>query len=850
LKRYFLGVEFCLRNGVKEIEVAGFHPEEYEEKWQRYWEERGIMAAPDVADRQRKTYILVMFAYPSGDIHMGHFRNYAVGDAVARFHKMCGRQVLFPFGWDAFGLPAEEAAIKRGLNPRDWTLNNIRISRQTLKRCGILFDWSREVTTCLPDYYRWTQWMFLLMYKRGLAYRGESSVNWCPGCKTVLANEQVHDGRCWRCKSEVTKRQLKQWFFRITDFADRLLKNLDSLDWPEPVKVMQRNWIGRSEGTIIKFRAETGEEIPVFTTRADTVFGVTFLVLAPEHPLTLKLAAGTEQEGAVAAYVEAALKKPEYLRTAEDRKKEGVFIGRYAINPLNNERVPLFVADYVLYHYGTGAVMGVPAHDQRDFEFAKERGLPIRVVVKPTDAPAPDAATMEAAFTDYGVMVNSGQFSGLPSQDGIKRLNSWLAERGLGGTKVTYRLRDWLISRQRYWGAPIPIIHCPKCGVVAVPEEQLPVLLPEGDIDFVPKGRSPLEDCEKFINTECPQCGAPAKRDPDTMDTFVCSSWYFLRYTDPHNDKVPFDKAKAASWMPVDIYIGGIEHATMHLIYFRFFNMVLYDAGYLPYEEPALRLFNHGMVLDEHGEVMSKSKGNVVSPRELIEAEGADVARIAMFFAAPSDAEIRWSERGITGARRFLNRLYNLITSRCSWLPTHTPVPFNWRDLPPHPLKLWRKLHQTIKRCRDELSRRYAFNTAIAAMMELLNTLEESPCLDDATEPTRSVVHRVLENFILLLAPFAPHTAEELHSLSGHKPSVFDAPFPDYDEEAAQEETLQVPVQINGKVRARITLAADADEETAKSAALQNPKIARYLEGKQVRKVVYVPRRILNFIVS
>ena len=830
--------------------MAEFHPEDFEEKWQRYWEEHRLMRAPDLPDASRKLYLLVMFAYPSGDIHMGHFRNYAIGDAIARYHLMCGRHVLYPFGWDAFGLPAEEAAIKRGLNPREWTLNNIRISRETLKRCGILFDWSREVTTCLPDYYRWTQWMFLLMHRRGLAYRAESSVNWCPNCKTVLANEQVHDGRCWRCKSEVTKRTLKQWFLRITEYADRLLANLDGLDWPEAVKTMQRNWIGRSEGTIIKFRAETGDEIPVFTTRADTVFGTTFLVLAPEHPLTLKLAAGTDKEQQVCAYVEAALKKPEYIRTAEEREKDGVFIGRHAINPLNNERVPIFVADYVLYHYGTGAVMAVPAHDQRDFEFARKYNLPIKAVIKPTDGPAPDPAKMEAAFTDYGIMVNSGQFSGLPSQDGIKRLNRWLAERDLGGAKVTYRLRDWLISRQRYWGAPIPIVHCEKCGIVPVPEKDLPVLLPEGEIDFIPKGRSPLEDCEEFINTQCPRCGSPAKRDPDTMDTFVCSSWYFLRYTDPKNEKEPFSKEKAAAWMPVDIYIGGIEHATMHLIYFRFFNMVLHDAGYLPYEEPAVRLFNHGMVLDEHGEVMSKSKGNVVSPRELIEAEGADVARIAMFFAAPSDAEIRWSKQGVTGARRFLNRVFNLVLNRCGWMATHTPVRFDWRDLPDEPLKLWRKLQRTIKRCRDELDRRYAFNTAIAAMMELLNMLEGAKCLDDESEPTRSAIHLILERFILLLAPFAPHLAEELWEKSGHKPSVFEVSFPEFDAEAAREEVVEIPVQINGKLRARITVPADADEQTVKEAALNHQKVRKYTSDKRVRKVVYVPGRILNIIVS
>ena len=825
-----------------------YHPEQFERKWQRFWDERGLMRAAETPDREKKYYVLVMFAYPSGDIHMGHFRNYSIGDAVARYALMRGCEVLHPFGWDAFGLPAEEAAIKHGMHPREWTLGNIEVGRRTLKDCGILFDWSREVTTCLPEYYRWTQWMFLLMHERGLAYRASSTVNWCPGCKTVLANEQVADGRCWRCSSEVQKRELEQWFLRITDYADRLLDDLEKVDWPEAVKAMQRNWIGRSEGTTIKFRAETGQEIPVFTTRADTVFGVTFVVLAPEHPLALELAAGTGEEAAVRRYVEEALEKPEYLRVSEEREKEGVFVGRSAVNPLNGERVPILVGDYVLYHYGTGAVMGVPAHDQRDFEFAGKYGLPIRAVVRPPDARLPNGAEMEAAYTDHGVMFNSGDFDGLSSEEGIRRLNEWLAERDLGGAKVTYRLRDWLISRQRFWGAPIPMVHCEKCGVVPVPADQLPVLLPEGEIDFIPKGRSPLEDASEFVDTICPACGGSARRDPDTMDTFVCSSWYHLRYTDPRNESEPFSREKAEAWMPADVYIGGIEHACGHLIYFRFFTKVLHDAGRLPFDEPVLRLYNHGMVLDEKGEVMSKSKGNVVSPRELVEAEGADVTRLAMFFAAPSDAEVRWTKEGVTGARRFLNRVWNTIVNKCPWTGKRPAREFDWRRLEGAEKALWRKLQETIKRCRRELDGRFAFNTAVAALMELLNAVEDSSLLEAHDESSRDLLRRVLEAYITLLAPLAPHIAEELWKRTGHTDSVFRAPYPEFDAEAAKEETVEIPVQVNGKVRGRVIVAAEADEETVKDAALKERSVARHLTGKTIRKAVYVPGRILNIV--
>ena len=636
--------------------AESFYPfAEIEAKWQKQWQDWDLYKTNP--NPKNKFYNLVMFAYPSGDIHMGHFRNYGVGDAVARRKMMEGYDVLHPFGWDAFGLPAEQAAIKRKLHPSKWTLNNIEVSRNTLQKVGISFDWDREVATCLPDYYKFTQWFFVRLFEKGLAYQKEATVNWCPDCNTVLANEQVDsEGKCWRCSNVVTKRKLKQWFFKITDYAERLLNDLDQLKgWPENVKTMQRNWIGKSTGAEIDFKLESGERIPIFTTRPDTIFGVTFMAIAPEAEILEKLEIPEEYKAEVNDYIQKSVSKSDIERTSDIGEKDGVFTGCYAINPYNNEKVQLWVADYVLASYGTGVVMAVPAHDQRDFLFARKYDISIKIVIHPENGSL-KLEDMAEAYTEYGVMVNSGQFDGLIGRDAINKVTEFADQNDFGRKKINYKLRDWLISRQRFWGAPIPIIHCPKCGPVAVPDSDLPVELPADAENFIPKGRSPLADIPEFMSVKCPSCGGPAQRDADTMDTFVCSSWYHMRYTDNKNDQEPFDKANAKKWLPVDQYIGGIEHATGHLLYFRFFTKFMKDLGYLDVDEPALNLFNHGMVRDSQGRIMSKSLGNVVSPMELIGRYGVDISRLAMHFTAPADKEIDWNEEAFVGIERFVNR--------------------------------------------------------------------------------------------------------------------------------------------------------------------------------------------------
>jgi leucyl-tRNA synthetase len=781
-----------------------------ESRWQQYWDETGLAKAPQVP--RNKYYCLVMFAYPSGDIHMGHFRNYIIGDAVARYRLMKGHDVLYPFGWDAFGLPAENAAVKENAHPEKWTLHNVQISRDTLKKAGILFDWDREVTTCLPDYYKWTQWFFLKLYEKGLAYQATSPVNWCPGCKTVLANEQVENGKCWRCASEVTKKKLEQWFFKITAYADRLLEGLDRLEgWTGHVVKRQREWIGRSEGVDIDFTVEgSPEKFSVFTTRPDTLYGVTFMAVAPETSLAAELAKGTEYEKTVADYIEAALKKTDIERTSTVTEKDGVFTGRYAINPVSGEKIQLWVADYVLSTYGTGIVMGVPAHDQRDFEFAKKYGIPIRVVIQPEGSEL-TAETMTEAYVEPGIMANSGRFDGTPSQEGIEAVNDHLEEIGEGRRTVNYRLRDWLISRQRYWGAPIPMIHCQKCGLVPVPESELPVLLPGGEIDYIPKGRSPLEDVQEWINTACPKCGGPAKRDPDTMDTFVCSSWYHMRYLDAHNESEPFSRESADAWMPIDMYIGGDEHATGHLIYFRFFTKVMFDEGRVPYDEPALTLFNHGMVQDAQGVTMSKSRGNVVSPTEVMDEEGVDTARAAMFSAAPSDAPVMWDEKHIVGAKRFLYRI-------------------------------WEKVGQ-------EMEDKFGFNTALAAVMELLNTAKDKN-ISAENEHSKAVLHETLTALVKMLAPLVPHICEELWRKLGHTETIFREPWPEYDDEVAKAQEVEIVLQVNGKVRSHVTVATNTPQSTLEKLAMEDERIHELTEGKEIIKVVVVPGRLVNIVVK
>ncbi len=848
---------------------------EIEEKWQKWWKEIGLHRTKE--NPENKYYVLEMFPYPSGDLHMGHLKNYVIGDVVARVKLMEGYDILHPMGWDAFGLPAENAAIKHGIDPKEWTYKNINTYKETLQSIGITYDWDREIATCSPDYYKWTQWIFLFLYKRGLAYRKNEYVNWCPNCKTVLANEQVIEGKCERCGTPVVKKKLEQWFFKITDYADKLLEDLKLLEgkWPPKIIKQQENWIGKSEGTEIVFLYQDGKtKLPVFTTRADTVFGVTFITIAPEHEILEKILKDSPNREKVEKYIQEALQKTEIERTAEEKEKTGVFTGTFAIHPLTGEKVEIWVADYVLVNYGTGIVMGVPAHDERDYKFAKKYGIPIKTVVKPVNGEIEDGEL----FTDYGIMVNSGEFSGLPSKEGIKAIQKKLKELGLGGEAVSYRLKDWLISRQRYWGAPIPVVHCPKCGVVPVPEEDLPVLLPENIKSFKPEGRSPLEDVEEFMNTTCPKCGGPARRDPDTMDTFVDSSWYYLRYVDPHNDHEPFSKKEADKWMPVDQYIGGAEHATKHLIYARFVNKVFYDAGMVPSPEPFSALFTQGLVhkkfywcpkclevvdesdiefkeiegekipfhkkcgerLEERVEMMSKSRGNVVRVGPFVREHGADVARITILFAGPAEKDMEWTDAGVEGAKRFINRVWRLYQE---FLPKiHKSGKVDPDKLTDEEKKLYVTLQRTIYEVRKD-SAEFHFNTAIARIMELVNALytfqnSDSPVFSES-----------LQKLVLLLAPFAPHLAEELWHQLGNEDSVFRNKFPEYNEEFLTHDTIEIPVQINGKVRSRITVPADASEEDVIKTALQDDKVKKFVEGKEIVKKIYVPKKLLSLVV-
>ena len=806
-----------------------------EKKWQDYWVKKGLFRTAD--SPRKKFYNLVMFAYPSGDIHMGHCKNYVIGDVFARYMMRKGFDILHPFGWDAFGLPAENQAIKLGVHPEQWTLDNIKVSDESLKLLGISYDWDREIITCLPEYYKWTQWMFLLLYKRGMAYKKEAYVNWCPGCQTVLANEQVIEGRCYRsnCQSTIEKRKLNQWFFKITQYAEQLLGGLDKLTgWPDNVKAMQRNWIGKSDGCDIIFGvADKNLSFKVFTTRPDTIYGVTFMSIAPEHPAVEDLVKGTDRESEVRHYIQEATKKTERERI--EKEKGGVATGRYALNPISGEKVPIFVADYVLLGYGSGVVMGVPAHDARDFQFAKKYGLPIRVVINPLDGEL-SAQTMTEAYEGHGTMVDSGDFTGLDSEAGIKSITHFLLKKELGGPSVNYRLKDWLISRQRYWGAPIPIIHCERCGMVPVPEEDLPVLLPKEITDFVPKGKSPLAAVDEFINTSCPTCGAKAKRDPDTMDTFVCSSWYFLRYLDPRNNQEFCAKKYADRWLPIDQYIGGgSEHATGHLIYFRFLTKVLHDSGNISIDEPANSLFNLGMVLKD-GEVMSKSKGNAIPVCQFVSKHGADVARLTILFAAPPDREMEWSDEGVTGAERFMNRLWRLVIDNKETITAQRPT-----QIAEDTEELHVKINQTIAKVSSDLES-FKYNTAIAALWELMNALYAAKRHDDVRGfGIYALIH--------LLSPFAPHLSDELWSMTGGQGSLVEQPWLKHDEKYTRSKASTIVIQINGKVRSHLEVVGSLSEDQVKKMAFDDEKIKRHIEGKTVRKTVYVPSKILNIVV-
>ena len=815
-------------------------PQEIEKKWQKIWSETDAFRTESDSDK-KKYYVLEMFPYPSGNLHMGHVRNYSIGDVVARFNTMNGFNVLHPMGYDAFGMPAENAAIQNGIAPSKWTYSNIENMTRQQKELGLSYDWKREVLTCREDYYKHTQKLFEIFYKRGLAYKKEAKVNWCNHCHTVLANEQVEDGKCWRCKNPVEKKDLSQWFFKITAYADRLLADLDHMPgWPERVKTMQRNWIGRSTGTEFSFKVEGLEAvIPVYTTRVDTVYGVTYMVLAPEHPLVEKLIANNPEKDELQKFINEMKNQNDLIRTAEDTPKLGMPTGSFAIHPLTGERVPIWIANYVLYEYGTGAVMAVPEGDQRDWEFAKKYNLPIKMVIQNKECSL-KLEEMDKAYDADGYLVNSGEFDGLSSEEARVRITQKLEKIGIGKEKVNYRLRDWLISRQRYWGCPIPIIHCPHCGNVLVPEKDLPVVLPE-DVDFVAGALSPLETSDNFLHCRCPQCGREARRETDTMDTFIDSSWYFLRYCDPHNEDMPFSKEKADYWAPVDQYIGGIEHAILHLLYSRFFMKVLQDEGLVSSSEPFTNLLCQGMVLKDGGK-MSKSVGNVVSPEEIVGKYGADTARLFILFAAPPEKDLEWSDQGVEGSYRFLKRVWSIV------LKYKKLDKENRGKLSEAETSLRRKLHQTIAKVTNDLDGKFAFNTAISAIMELVNEMYKFADSHDSIED--SCGKELIRDLLILLAPFVPHITEELWQEIGEtEKSVHKASWPKVDESALVVDSVEMAVQINGKVRGTMYVSVNMDKDEISEKAQALPEIQRFIKGKVIRKCIVIPKRVVNIVV-
>lgn len=817
---------------------------EIEAKWQKIWAEEGAFRT-DEDDTKEKYYVLEMFPYPSGKLHMGHVRNYSIGDVIARYKKMAGYNVLHPMGYDSFGLPAENAAIQHNAEPAKWTYDNMDEMDRQLASMGLSYDWDRRVATCTPEYYRWTQWIFIQFYKKGLAYKKDNPVNWCPGCQTVLANEQVVDGRCERCKTEVTKKNLSQWYLKITDYADRLLSNLDKLEgWPDKVKTMQRNWIGKSYGANINFSIKDSDKVlEVFTTRADTLFGATYMVMSPEHPFVNELVAGSPQEAEVLEYQEKARRMTDIERTSTSNEKTGVFTGRYAINPVNGKEIPIYISDYVLMGYGTGAIMAVPAHDQRDFDFAKKFGLDIIPVVDPED-PSIDLYDLKEAFVAEGKMINSGKFDGMNNKEAIPAMIEWLNEQGIGDKTVNFRLRDWLISRQRYWGAPIPMIWCNECGWVPEKEEKLPVLLPT-DVEFTGKGESPITTSKSFVDTKCPCCGRPARREVDTMDTFVDSSWYFLRYCDPHNDKAPFDRAKADYWMDVDQYIGGVEHAILHLMYARFFQMFLHDIGLSKEEEPFKNLLTQGMVIKD-GAKMSKSLGNVVSPAEIQAKYGSDTARLFILFAAPPEKELDWSDEGVEGSYRFLNRVYRLVYEYINDIRGDREVPEGFAANNAADKSLNYMLNSAIRKVTEDAGGRFNFNTAIASIMELVNEMYKYKN-GDINLP---LFNKAIETLLTLLDPFSPHIAEELWSQLGHEDRLYNRAWPVCDESALVKDEVQVILQINGKLKDKLMLPNNSEKEVVEEAARSSERFKEATDGHEVIKVIYVPNKIINFVVK
>lgn len=814
-----------------------------EKKWQKVWEDENAFGTSEDFTKE-KFYDLEMFPYPSGKLHMGHVRNYSIGDVIARFKRMKGYNVLHVMGWDSFGLPAENAAIKHNIPPAEWTDSNIAEMRRQLKSLGFSYDWDRETATCKEDYYKWMQWLFIQFFNKGLAEKRDSSVNWCPSCQTVLANEQVVEGCCERCHTPVTKKYLSQWYLKITDYADRLLKNLDELPgWPDKVKMMQKNWIGRSTGAELEMKIkDTDKELTVYTTRPDTIFGVTFMVLAPEHPYVSELVAGTEYEEAAKAYIEECKHKSEIERTSLSKEKTGVFIGHYCVNPVNGKEIPIFISDYVMMDYGTGAIMGVPAHDQRDFDFAKKFDLEIIPVIDTHD-PDVDFNNMTEATPAEGTMFNSGKYDGMNNKDAIKEITKDFHQKGIGREKVNYKLRDWLISRQRYWGCPIPMIYCEDCGWVPEKEENLPVRLPI-DVEFTGKGDSPLTTSADFQNTTCPCCGKPAKREIDTMDTFMDSSWYFLRYCDPHNSEKPFDKEKADYWMNVDQYIGGVEHAILHLLYARFFQMVLHDLGLVEAEEPFKNLLTQGMVIKD-GTKMSKSIGNVVSPEEIQQRYGSDTARLFILFAAPPEKELDWSDSGVEGSYRFLNRVYRLVYDyieniRGEIVPDSRIEIRNERDK-----SLNYTLNGTIKKVTEDAGGRYSFNTAISSIMELVNELYKYKQSGEINIP---LMELAINDLLLILNPFTPHITEELWSDMGHKERVYQTPWPEYDPSALVLDEIEVIVQINGRIKDKLVVPRDTDKEKLEELARSSAKVQSACEGKTIVKAIVIPGKLVNFV--
>lgn len=859
-----------------------YKPEKVEPIWQEYWKENQTFKAVEDSSKQ-KYYLLEMFPYPSGKIHMGHVRNYTIGDVVVRYKRMKGFNVLHPMGWDAFGMPAENAAIENKTHPAAWTYNNISTMRTQLKKMGFSYDWDREIATCRPEYYRWEQWLFLKMLEKEMVYRKESYVNWCEHCQTVLANEQVEQDMCWRCGRQVQQKKLWQWFFRITDFAEDLLVHCDKLPgWPGNVTLMQKNWIGKSQGSEIKFRVdERDEEIAVFTTRPDTLFGATFMCLAPEHPLVETLSRGTDQEKAVASFTRRVLNQERSSIALEKYEKEGVFTGAWCINPATKFKMPVYTANFALMEYGTGAVMSVPAHDQRDFEFAKKYNLPIKVVIQPEGEPL-HSETMEQAYTGEGILVDSGEFSGLRNLEAMESINLWLEKQGIGKTTVSFRLRDWGISRQRYWGTPIPVVHCPDCGIVPVKEDDLPVVLPE-DALLLANGGSPLPELEMFKRVACPCCKrADARRETDTMDTFVESSWYFARYCSPRFDSGMFDPAAVSYWMPVDQYIGGVEHAILHLLYSRYFMRVLNTLGLIDFKEPFERLLTQGMVCKEtltcpqHGYVfpeeaevikdkvvckrcnsdvevgrvikMSKSKKNVIDPNELLSIYGADITRLFCLFAAPPEKDLEWNDDGVEGCHRFINRVWRLAGRCLEGADGRSPYSGSVANLAGEPKKLFIKANQTIKKVTDDIEESFHFNTAISSVMELVNAMYLAD-LDSDESNMGEVALFCVESIVLLLSPIVPHFAEELWSIMGNKPSILDQPWPDYREDALFTDELLIVVQVNGKLRSKFVVDSSISDETIREMALADEQVQKFIDGKPIKKVIVVKKKLVNIVI-